>query len=203
MNTILLTGYDKWHETKYNSSWEMLESADIKLPEHWKFELEKLPVSWEKAPETLATRIHEDVKAIVCFGMGGREKICCERIALNLISPTSGDVNSKKHDSEFVVRGAPAAYWTQLPFRQICSAVQNQGIPCGESHNAGLYLCNYIFYWLLNYITEKELDIIGGFIHVPPFEDLGGIEQTKLSQAANIIANTVVDFVDGQSILAT
>ena len=199
MPTLLLTGFDKWHNKPYNASWEMLAGAELQLPNRWEAVIQKLPVSWEDAPQQLQRAITEDVKATVCFGMGGGNEIRCERIAVNLIDPLLRDVDGLVRGSEYVVPGGPPAYWTRLPFRRVLHALETHKIPCALSHHAGAYLCNYLFYWLLHHLTENERDIVAGFIHVPPLDDLGGLEKSTLSRAANIIANTVVEFADGRS----
>lgn len=45
--------------------------------------------------------------------------------------------------------------------------VKKAGIPAAVSNTAGTYVCNHIMYSLLYYINKNNLNIKGGFIHVP------------------------------------
>jgi pyroglutamyl-peptidase len=134
---MVLTGFDTWGQNTYNSSWEILRDAKLKLPNGWQYETLKLPVSWVQAPALLESRIGPDVVAVVCFGMTGGQQVLVERIAANLIVPDLAVVDNRPHTSELVCQEGPAAYWTGLPFREICTALRQEAIPCDQNQWAG------------------------------------------------------------------
>lgn len=193
---LILSGFDVWGKNSYNSSWEILKGAGLDASDQWQYETVQLPVSWFQAPKLLESVIQSNVKAVICFGMTGGQKILVERIATNLIIPELIVVDNKPYDSEFVCKGGPAAYWSGLPVKDICSALQKQNIPCDENQWAGPHLCNFIFYWLMHFIAQQRPDIVGGFIHVPPFENAGGLKREEQYKALDTITKVVTEYID-------
>lgn len=196
MKTVLMTGFGTWGLETYNSSWETLSSTEFHLPDEWRHDIRQLPVSWSRAPRLLRARIRPDVKAVICFGMTGGSEILIERIATNLIIPTLSVVDDEPHKSEFVRKGGPPAYWSTLPHEAIREHLREHDISCGESHWAGPHTCGFLFYWLMDYIARYRPDIIGGFVHVPPFEQHGGLEKQKLCLAMDVVAQTAASHAD-------
>ncbi|MHB1459252.1 MAG: pyroglutamyl-peptidase I [Armatimonadota bacterium] len=196
MNAIVLTGFGRWGEEKYNSSWEILRDADIDLPDGWQCIIHQLPVSWVQAPMILETLFTPDVKAVLCFGMTGGNEILVERLASNLIIPDLAAVDDIPHTSEYVCPDGPPAYYSGLPYQHITAVLQSKGIPCDTSLWAGPHTCNFIFYWLMHYIAKHRPDMVGGFIHVPPFEQHGGLDRAQLCSGVEIIVQTVISHID-------
>lgn len=141
----------------------------------------------------LRRHIDDRTHAVVCLGMTGGKKIMVERVAVNLIIPTLPVTDMKPHASEHVSDDGPAAYWTTLPWRNIVLALTDNKIPVAESHYAGPHACNFIFYWLLHFAAGHMPNLLGGFIHVPPFEMHGGLPKQQLCKAVDIIVEAVVE----------
>ena len=59
------------------------------------------------------------------------------------------------------------AYFATLPIKGIVEEIKESKIPASISNTAGTYVCNHIMYSLLYYVSKKNLNIKGGFIHVP------------------------------------
>jgi pyroglutamyl-peptidase len=155
-----------------------------------------MPVSWVQAPLLLESLLTPDVEAVVCFGMTGGNEILVERLASNLIIPSLTVADGLPHTSEHVCPDGPPAYYTGLPVHAILSALRSSSIPCNTSLWAGPHTCNFIFYWLMHYIAQHRPGVIGGFIHVPPFEQHGGLNRATLCSAVRIIARTLVSQID-------
>lgn len=197
MKTIVLTGFPVWEGESYNSSWDVLQNLELDLPEGWQCRVQRLPGSWAGAPRRLRSCIGPDVKAVVCFGMTGGNTILVEGTASNLVTPGLPDINGKPHMSESVYKTGPLTYLTKLPVNQIIDAVRACGIRCVESFHAGDYLCNFIFYWLMHFTATYRPDVVGGFIHTPPFEMHGGISKSEQCRAVSLIVKTVIAYADG------
>ena len=60
-----------------------------------------------------------------------------------------------------------SAYFSTLPIKAIRDELKNIPIPAAVSNTAGTFVCNHIMYSLLYYIDKNNLNIKGGFIHVP------------------------------------
>ena len=184
---LLLTGFDVWGDRPYNSSWEIIKAPQLILPEGWQCQSIQLPVSWERVAQVLMPHITPDVKAIVSFGMSGSKLVQVERIAVNLTGPTLQDCDGLFPSKEHVCDDGPPAYWTGLPYREIVSKLCVNGIEAAENQFAGTYLCNFVFYTVMHHIATQRPDITGGFIHVPAFEDRGGVERQALKSAVEIL----------------
>ena len=61
----------------------------------------------------------------------------------------------------------PAAYWTRLPLRSILNDFTDDSIPATLSSDAGTFVCNSLFYNLLNWTATQER-VLGGFVSFPP-----------------------------------
>ena len=77
------------------------------------------------------------------------------------MSPVSGS------HSRACVEGAPAAYFSTLPLREILAALTAEGIPAAISNTAGTYLCNDTLYTTLDALARRGRSIPAGFIHLP------------------------------------
>ncbi len=45
--------------------------------------------------------------------------------------------------------------------------MKENGIPAAVSYTAGTFVCNYLFYGLMDYISRTSPHLRGGFIHIP------------------------------------
>ena len=93
--------------------------------------------------------------------------ICVERVAINVGSANGGPNFGYERLDQVLNQKGPVAYWSTLPIRSIVKAIENDGIPAHISNSAGTQGCNLVFYYLMDYVAEKELGIPAGFIHVP------------------------------------
>jgi hypothetical protein len=75
----------------------------------------------------------------------------------------------------------PLALRSTLPVDAIVAALEAEGIPAEVSRDAGGYLCNHVFYVLLQ--SGRR----GGFVHVPPLDVL---PLDALVRAAEVIVAT-------------
>lgn len=163
---IIITGFEPFGTDKINPSWEMIR--DFKSDKN---EIIKmcLPVVFGKASEILIEKIKEEKPdVVVMFGQaGGRKKITPERVAINFRDCTIKDNEGNKPQDKYIIKNAPAAYFSTLPIKKICRMLKNNFIPSGISNSAGTYVCNDLMYNILNYIDTENLKIKAGFIHVP------------------------------------
>jgi pyroglutamyl-peptidase len=190
--TLLLTGFGLWGEETSNSSWEAIRDLDLELPERWKVRREKLPVEWEKGPSTLSGLIDDSIGAVICFGMCGGDQIRPERLAINLNDRTRPDAQGRLVDSDHVVRDGPPAYWTAFEYPALRSELGTAGLPTMESHDAGGFLCNAIFYTLMHERELRNASFPAGFIHVPHTLDQGGLPLEQLRLAARVCIDHAV-----------
>jgi pyroglutamyl-peptidase len=143
--TILLTSFDIWmshHQT--NSSDELLEKVSqvCGIPHDLHF-LRKLPVDFEEAPKQAIAKINElQPDWVVCCGMAeSRHKLTVEKQA--------------RCGKEAIVTGL------NLPL-----LIQDLNLT-EISEDAGQFVCEALYYAVLNhiYLNPKKMEAL--FVHVP------------------------------------
>ena len=142
---FLLTSFDTWlPDQKSNSSDDLLAkiSLDKSLPASVKF-LRKLPVDAELAPSLTIAQIDQlQPDIIICCGMAAsREKLTVESCAC-----CDRDLLKTTVNLEQLV--------TDLPTTEI-------------SHEAGKFVCEALYYAILKYLADSQLNTKCIFVHVP------------------------------------
>lgn len=140
---ILLTSFTTWlpHQ-KSNSSDDLLdEISKISYGSSLTL-LRRLPVDVEKASSYLIDKINEITPdAIICCGMAEcRHELSIESNATcgNMVLRTNIELEKLIHDAEIQI-----------------------------SHDAGKFVCEGLYYTVLKYILDSNLNIRCIFVHVP------------------------------------
>jgi len=157
MKQIIVTGFEPFGGAERNASWEAVkELTGVRTV--------LLPVSFHRACGMIRKIAAGGADAILCVGeAGGREKISIERIAVNLMDARIPDNDGYRPKDEPVCPGKPEARFSTLPVRQMQEAVPDAEL----SYTAGTYVCNAVFYTLMDEIHERGNVTRGGFVHVP------------------------------------
>ena len=168
-NIILVTGFEPFGGGVTNSSWEAVKPLAGKHYSHADVVIAQLPVVWGEAEAKLRTliKIHQP-KLVVSFGQAGSEPVRLETTARN----HRGSIPDNKAalpDSEVIDAQSPATLDSTLPLAIIENHLREADIPVRLSEDAGTYLCNAIFYALMNNpVAEWAKSVPRGFIHLPP-----------------------------------
>ncbi|GAA6123830.1 pyroglutamyl-peptidase I [Bifidobacterium psychraerophilum] len=178
--SVVVSGFDRYEDVKVNPSYEVpkaLEEQGLQsLPDddgvldgiQIDITTAMLPVSfsdaWPRLREVL-DRIQPDI--VVATGL----KHAARGVALERCATNQRDASSRgddEQDQELIpIRpDGPAAYWTRLPLRSILTDFSSHGIPATLSSDAGTYVCNSLFYNLLNW-TAKQEHVLSGFVSFP------------------------------------
>ncbi len=161
---ILLVGFGKYLSYDYNPSGEMAKKFDKKTISGAKVSGLVLTVEHREALKELNERIREEKPdAIMALGLApGRGYIALERVAQNRYFYIDTDVEA---DEPLYKDGKPV-YYSTLPLQRIREKLRSNGIPSEYSFFADTYLCNEVFYEIMD-IAEKRRIKSAGFIHVP------------------------------------
>ena len=178
MKKILLCAFDPFGGEAVNPALEAVRSVEFMGAE-----IEKctVPTVFYKSLEIVIKKIEDfSPDAVLMIGQaGGRDKITPERVAINISDAKIADNEGQMPCDEPIVSGAPAAYFTTLPIKDIVLAHIKDGIPSAVSNSAGTFVCNHLMYGVLHYIKEHELSTPAGFIHIPYLpEQAAGKEET-------------------------
>ena len=193
MTTVLVTGFDPFGGDAINAAWEAAQLLDGRvLTGGARAVAARLPVSCGAARGALAAAITQhDPAIVIAIGQAAsRSAVSLERIAINLDDYRVPDNTGAMPVDQPIVPDGPAAYWSTLPLRTILEAVRAAAIPCALSSTAGTYLCNHVFYVLMDRLAREGDRRIGGFIHVPltHAQNVGG---DKASLAPETVAQAI------------
>jgi pyroglutamyl-peptidase len=175
LKTLLLTGFEAFGDDP--SGQGLNPSAQIALALHsqrvgsWRVAGHVLPCEYGRSVRTLKTLIREYApQAIVCLGQaGGRNAISMERVALNWDEASLADNAGQVRSGQPILKTAPAAYFSTLPIHAMRDVVLAQGTPAEISSTAGHFVCNHVFFSLMNALRQERIP--AGFIHVPYLPD--------------------------------
>jgi pyroglutamyl-peptidase len=185
-----LTGFEPFAGSSLNPSQEIVNKiAKLNIP-GIEIITAILPVVFGESSEKLLKLISE-VKPDVVISLGqaeGRTQITPERVAVNLDDARIADNSGKILIDQPVVSGAPAAYFSTLPVKEIVDAITVLGVPATQSFSAGTFVCNHIFYHLQHSLNGTN--IRSGFIHVPLMREQAG-------EFPNLFTMPITDLVKG------
>lgn len=199
---VLITGFDPFGGEKINPAWEAVRA----LPDNIDgIEVVKLqiPTVFKKSAKKLFENI-ESVKpdVVICVGQaGGRYEFSVERVAINVDDGRIPDNDGYQPVDSPVFEDGENAYFSTLPIKAIVEEVKKDGIPAAVSNTAGTYVCNHIMYSLLYYLNKNNLNIKGGFIHVPFIpeqvvekKNTPYMELTRITKALEISIKAIRDY---------
>jgi pyroglutamyl-peptidase len=173
--TILLTGYEPFDRYEYNPSGALAAALNGReLNAHLSIRGVVLPVDCEKMPQILDALLRE-TQPVVVIGLGlafGETGIRVERTGHNLFNIVQPDNGGHVRPEVPILEGAPAAYFSTLPVREIANVLVAGGIPAYVSENAGGHLCNQFLYTALHRLAWKKDAPPCGFLHLPATPDL-------------------------------
>lgn len=189
--TVLLTGFEPFNGADVNPSWEAARALDGWSGPGFQVVARELPCVFGRANLALFDAIDAlQPDIVIALGQaGGRNEISVERVAINVDDASMPDNAGQQPLDATIADGGPAAYFSTLPIKAIVRALRLRGFPAGVSQTAGTFVCNHVFYGLMQHAQGRQLK--GGFIHVPflPEQAAGRAEPTP-SMALN-------DIIDG------
>ncbi len=165
---VLLTGFEPFGGEKLNASAEVVRVLDGRRIGGCTVQGVMLPCVFGRAKAELVQAIRlVNPRLVICLGQAaGRGEVTPERVAINVDDARIPD-NAGAQPVDLPVRkGGPAAYWTGLPIKAIVASLQRRGIPASVSQTAGTFVCNHVFYGLMQALRRRA-GVRGGFIHLP------------------------------------
>ncbi|MBY9001129.1 MAG: pyroglutamyl-peptidase I [Candidatus Heimdallarchaeota archaeon] len=199
---IILTGFEPFSGSDTNPSILACNSFNGKIIDGYKIKTIEIPLRYKEIKERIErVFLEEKPDIIICTGQSPRSVISIERIAINMASIEKSAYNcGEKPQDEILEKDGRDGYFSSLPLRQIKENLEKNKIPCEISNSAGTFGCNQIFYNLMHFINEKQIDILAGFIHVPSLpEQVIGKNMPSMSfemivQALEVIIKTTIDY---------
>jgi pyroglutamyl-peptidase len=177
---LLLTGFEPFGGSLINPSQRIVEELDGKSLHGISLKGVVLPVDNKQGPESLVKAFSsQPTDCVLCLGEAPhRSVISIERVAINLMDYRIPDNRGNTMTDAPIHPAGPAAYFTTLPVRSILEKLQSEGIPAELSLSAGAYLCNQVFYTLLDHLATINQPIPAGFIHLPTLPEQAAVGGT-------------------------
>jgi pyroglutamyl-peptidase len=167
---ILATGFGVFPGAPENpTAWVMQEIERLGWqPDGAQLVTRILPVRfdlWDAELRPLLASARPD--AVVAFGLSAKTNgITLESTARNRVAMERPDFTGACSASDCAVDKGAEILPTRLPLRDISERLREAGIPIVRSDDAGDYLCNLLFYRLMDY-AEAGGPQVAGFVHVP------------------------------------
>ncbi|MDD6373158.1 MAG: pyroglutamyl-peptidase I [Bifidobacteriaceae bacterium] len=202
---VVISGFDPYDGVEINPSREvpmMLQRTGIPdTPAGTSVRVTSvmLPMSFAKAWPTLydvINTVHPQI--IIATGLKRRNRgIALERCATNIIDADKPDADNVQPRRVPITPSSPAAYWTGLPLRDILDTFAAQNIPATLSSDAGTYVCNSLFYRLLDW-TAAQSRVVSGFLSFPMVNEKRdnalGIPLGQMVQAAQDVVCASIEY---------
>ena len=164
---VLVTGFEPFAGAQLNSSQIVVEWLEEQSLDG--VALAILPVEYERSVERILRLIKEvDPEIIISLGQAeGRVKVSFERVAVNLDDARIADnVGEVRRDLPIRFDGDDA-FLANLPVRAVVEALIARGHPVEESLSAGTFVCNHLFYSVMDHLEDSKSRSWMDFIHLP------------------------------------
>jgi pyroglutamyl-peptidase len=163
MGNILVTGFEPFGGDARNPSGDAALALHGALIAGHRVHGVVLPCVFATAPAALAAAVLATQPALVlCLGLAAsRNGFHPERVAINLIDARIPDNAGAQPVDVPVQAGAAPAAFTTLPVKAMASALQAAGHAATVSYSAGSYVCNQVFFALMQLPVPR-----GGFLHL-------------------------------------
>jgi pyroglutamyl-peptidase len=167
---ILLTAFEPFGNRTKNTSQEVLMRVG-RTSSSFEIVKQLLPVDSVKGPFTLLELLQKgDYQAVICMGEASSVRwVQVERLAVNWLDFPIADNAGTQILDQMITPEGPSAYFSSLPIRKLEQLLKDRDIPVRISMSAGTYLCNQVFYTLMNFLDKESKDIPAGFIHLPVY----------------------------------
>lgn len=164
--SVLLTGFEPFNGADKNPSWEAVQRVPEVICGQTVHRM-CLPVEYTAAAALLLEEIRRlQPEIVICCGVAsGRTSITPELVALNYRMAAIPDNAGRLYSGEPILPGGPTAIMTRLPIHDLAAVIRAEDIPAQVSLSAGAYVCNDLYYHLLE--AEPAYRYRGIFIHVP------------------------------------
>ncbi|WP_367356969.1 pyroglutamyl-peptidase I [Mesotoga sp.] len=196
---ILVTHFDPFGGSRINASQIVVYLlADMRED----IDLISLPTVFDDAFSRLRLRLLDDVpEALIMVGQAaGRSLITPEKVAINWKESATPDNRGFIATGEKIIPASPDAYFSKLPVDGIVSKLKDEGFPVEKSVSAGTFVCNYLFFRCMDFLTKRGINIPAGFVHIPcipeqisPGEERPAIESEVSARVLSRIIDLAVE----------
>ncbi len=171
--SVLVTGFGPFPGVPVNPS----EAAVNRMAEHHirrnDVAFRVLPTAYRQADAEILAAIGQIKPAVVLLTGFDRHArgLRLETRAANAVDPQLPDALGVRARGSTVDPDAPATLAATHSPERMASALATTSAPWAFSHDAGRYLCNYIFFRVLRFAQHNDHAFRAAFVHIPPLRD--------------------------------
>lgn len=177
---VLITAFGPFPHTPDNPTPRLAQRVAARIGDPadpalvgWQIDTRTLSTSWD-APAELVGELRDDERlpdVIVALGVSHLARgLRVERWAVNEAALKTPDVTGKLPEGKELVPGAPErleGLMHRPRFERVVRDARVAGHPVDFSDDAGRYLCNALFFHLLQVAEASGETQLAGFVHVP------------------------------------
>jgi pyroglutamyl-peptidase len=189
---VLITGFPAFHTHKLNPTESI--SQYLKLNDStiiWQQVI--IPVEFDNCAILLQSKIKAfQPDYLIMLGLAAsRTELSLERVAVNILHSEREDNQGEIKTHQRINSNGKAAYFSTLPLDQLSKKLSLINIPNHISNYAGTYVCNLIFYKMMEFIEINKLATKAGFIHVPKTKELSSSAKIDIPQLSEQISSLI------------
>jgi pyroglutamyl-peptidase len=174
--TILVTGFGPFGGVEANPSWDAIKDLDGARIGGSVIRVARIDVVYAKAPDQIEAAIERTrPDAVLSLGVAPDDELRIETTARNEDTAKAPDNEGEVRAGRTIDEGGPATIPTRLPVQGLVDALRKDGYAVRTSDDAGGYLCNHLFYALMERFPERR----SGFVHVPALGRSWDLERLK------------------------
>lgn len=181
----LITGFEPFGRFQTNPSWEAVKLVSERPGKNVTVFKLLLPVEYDRSGELLLENVRQyrpDV--VLCTGVAAkRSAVTPEYVAVNVKDSATPDNSGKVCIFDKIVDEGDSALYTNMPLSEVLDAIHSAGVPAAPSFDAGTYVCNDLFYRLMYDIKYSGRKCYGGFLHLPPEDEVSVKEAARAIEA--------------------
>jgi len=195
MTSILITGFEPFHDNKINPSQEVALALNNSQICSFSIKSLILPVSFEHSHKLITQYLLQQTpQFVLLLGLDNqRNHLSLERIAVNFQAGKDND--NVEIDGSKIIDKSNNAFFSTLPIVEINNQLNKNKLFCKCSNHAGVFLCNQVLFHTLSYIKKKNLNSKCGFIHLPLTQEMSRDSSWTIKQfirAIEICIHTIV-----------
>ena len=185
---MLVTGFEPFGGGPVNPSGELALALNGEVLGDLKIVGRVLPVEYVRSVRMLFELIARlKPVVVICTGLSAMaDSMKIERVAVNEDDCASPDNAREIRERRVIFPGEPRTRSSTLAIDAILGECTARGLVATGSRDAGRYVCNHVFYLLMQSLGESPMRIPAGFIHVPgemPMSEMKQVVQIAIQQS--------------------
>lgn len=175
---VLVTGFDPFYNNETNPSQQVVEALPnfLEVPEmETRVTLTRLVLpscceSWDIINNQLDSTAYKTTLVIMLGLANKRDRISLERVALNVQDYRIPDNKGHQWEHNRIKKKAPMALETETDVCTLKTMLEEHGYPAEVSYHAGTFICNDVYFRVLNKQRKREDLATVLFVHLPTTE---------------------------------